>query len=686
MERKKYPIRAEDYELYEMVGQGVSASVYRARCVPFNEVVAIKILDFEKNNSDLNRITREAQIMILIDHPNVLKAHCSFVNDHNLWVIMPYMAGGSCLHIMKSVYPNGFEEVVIATVLREALKGLEYLHHHGHIHRDVKLMHVAELSLGILGSLLAFLILVIGSARGIQLMAPEVMEQRNGYDFKADIWSFGITALELAHGHAPFSKYPPMKVFLMTLQNAPPGLDYERDRKFSRHFKQMVAMCLVKDPSKRPTAHKLLKQPFFKQARSQDFISRRILEGLPTLGDQYQALKDKEEDLLAQKKMPDGEKEEISQNEYNRGISSWNFDIEDLKAQASLIPDNEDTVSGKDSEGCASSLFEIDTLQERVPENLSLYTSCSLKYKADMENDVMADCKSTFSSPDQATCFKRAKSDGSDSEVSDTSGQNGLLLNDNHRKGTVAESREQEVDGKGLEDLSPHSSHERKLSTSSCSSDNFPPSAKVESLKQHNHLHNMGKCNGGTFRGVDEVSAEARTKASKPAALNADDFDDRSKPPVIQQRGRFKVTSEHVDLDKALPPVGLQKSHSMQVISQIPAISIPSSSDAASTFLCCSIFAQLHNMLQANILQRDNILSLMKQLTTSSLSPVSVASATSSTDGLSPSLHASVVEKSLLEVAQEREKELIQDVTDLQYRLICAHEEIQRLKARNSQV
>ena len=76
--------------------------------------------------------------MILVDHPNVLKSHCSFVSDHNLWVVMPYMAGGSCLHILKAAYPDGFEEVVIATILREVLKGLEYLHHHGHIHRDVK--------------------------------------------------------------------------------------------------------------------------------------------------------------------------------------------------------------------------------------------------------------------------------------------------------------------------------------------------------------------------------------------------------------------------------------------------------------------------------------------------------------------------------------------------------------------
>jgi serine/threonine protein kinase len=87
-----------------------------------------------------NNIMREAQTMILIDHPNVVKALCSFANNQTLWVVMPYMAGGSCLHIMKSVQPNGFEEAVIATVLREVLKGLEYLHHHGHIHRDVKVI------------------------------------------------------------------------------------------------------------------------------------------------------------------------------------------------------------------------------------------------------------------------------------------------------------------------------------------------------------------------------------------------------------------------------------------------------------------------------------------------------------------------------------------------------------------
>ncbi|KAL0441782.1 UNVERIFIED_CONTAM: Serine/threonine-protein kinase fray2 [Sesamum radiatum] len=302
-ERKKYPIGAEHYTMYEEVGTGVSASVHRALCNPLNEIVAIKILDFERNNSDLNNISREAQTMGLVDHPNVLKSHCSFVSDHNLWVVMPYMAGGSCLHILKAAYPDGLEEVVIATVLREVLKGLDYLHQHGHIHRDVKAGNIlidtrGAIKLGDFG--VSAYLFDSGDRQRMRntfvgtpcWMAPEVMEQMYGYDFKADIWSFGITALELAHGHAPFSKYPPMKVLLMTLQNAPPGLDYERDKKFSKSFKQMIASCLVKDPLKRPSARKLLKHSFFKQARSNDYIARTLLEGLPALGDRLQALKD----------------------------------------------------------------------------------------------------------------------------------------------------------------------------------------------------------------------------------------------------------------------------------------------------------------------------------------------------------------------------------------------------------
>ncbi|KAK3014151.1 hypothetical protein RJ639_008492, partial [Escallonia herrerae] len=356
---KKFPVDAKDYKLYEEVGEGVSASVFRALCIPLNEIVAIKVLDLEKCNNDLDGIRREVQTMTLIDHPNLLRAHCSFTTGHSLWVVMPYMSGGSCLHIMKSSYPEGFEEPVIATLLREVLKALVYLHAHGHIHRDVKAGNILIDSNGSV-KLADFGVSACMFDTGDRQrsrntfvgtpcwMAPEVMQQLHGYDFKADIWSFGITALELAHGHAPFSKYPPMKVLLMTLQNAPPGLDYERDKRFSKSFKEMVAACLVKDPKKRPSSEKLLKHHFFKHARATDYLARTILDGLSPLGDRFRLLKAKEADFLVQNKALYGDKEHLSQQEYIRGISAWNFNLEDLKNQAALIQDYDDISNSED--------------------------------------------------------------------------------------------------------------------------------------------------------------------------------------------------------------------------------------------------------------------------------------------------------------------------------------------------
>lgn len=85
--------------------------------------------------------------MLLIDHPNLLKSHCSFVNGEMLWVVMPYMSAGSCLQILQARYKEGFEEPVIATILREVLKALEYLHNDGHIHRDIKVVFFLDYSI-----------------------------------------------------------------------------------------------------------------------------------------------------------------------------------------------------------------------------------------------------------------------------------------------------------------------------------------------------------------------------------------------------------------------------------------------------------------------------------------------------------------------------------------------------------
>ncbi|KAF0906090.1 hypothetical protein E2562_009093 [Oryza meyeriana var. granulata] len=374
--KREFPSRAADYELLEPIGDGATAVVRRARCLPLaGEVVAVKIMNMaQRSEADVIHASEEVKTMSTIDHDNLLGAYCSFTEGETLWIIMPYMAGGSCFHLMKSSYPKGFDEKFIAFVLRETLEGLAYLHRYALVHRDVKAGNilldqhkgVKLADFGASASLYDPMINRHGKRKTLVgtpcWMAPEVMEQKE-YDVKADIWSFGITALELAHGHAPFSTQPPAKVFLLTLQHAPPSLHNTKDKKFSKSFKQMIATCLIKDPSKRPTAQHLLELPFFKKVKFEDNILKCMLNKLPSLGDRMLSIKENEAKLQAEKKPLDKSKEKASQDEYMRGVSEWNFDIEELKAQAALYPDEND--GGEDE--YLRFLFELDTICESAP-------------------------------------------------------------------------------------------------------------------------------------------------------------------------------------------------------------------------------------------------------------------------------------------------------------------------------
>ncbi|KAL0409212.1 UNVERIFIED_CONTAM: Serine/threonine-protein kinase fray2 [Sesamum radiatum] len=363
--------------------------------------------------------------MSLINHPNVIKAFCSFVVDHNLWVVMPFMAEGSCLHLMKIAYPEGFEESAIGSILKETLKALEYLHKHGHIHRDVKAGNILMDSDGEV-KLADFGVSACMFDRGDRQrsrntfvgtpcwMAPEVLQPGTGYDFKADIWSFGITALELAHGHAPFSKYPPMKVLLMTIQNAPPGLDYDRDKRFSKSFKEMVAMCLVKDQTKRPTAEKLLKHSFFKNVKPPELSVKKLFADLPPLWKRVKDLQLKDAAQLALKRMPSAEQEAISQSEYQRGVSAWNFDIEDLKLQASLLQEEDEIQEIKEEE---------DSLKFYMSQKM---TSSSLVKTVTTSNNIDREKANGNEVLVAESQTKKEKVSESDLTASDNQGKNGL--------------------------------------------------------------------------------------------------------------------------------------------------------------------------------------------------------------------------------------------------------------------
>ena len=259
---------------------------------PHNQArIAIKIIELEQfPDHNLENILKEIQIMRLSSHQNILNYHVCFISHTQLWMVMPLMDYGSIAGILKYRYPKGLEdECLVASVLKEVLQGLSYFHDHNQIHRDVKAGNILLASDGTvhLGDFGVASKLRIGNnartfAGSPCWMAPEVVEGGvYGYDSKADIWSFGITALELVKGAPPLIEYPPMKVILLIRNSDPPHLG--REEEFDSSFKEIVNSCLQRDPQKRPTAEVLLKKKFFSKAKGSEYILENLIPYLPPL-------------------------------------------------------------------------------------------------------------------------------------------------------------------------------------------------------------------------------------------------------------------------------------------------------------------------------------------------------------------------------------------------------------------
>jgi len=253
------------------------------------ETVAVKVLDSDQ--IAWNEMRRELVTLRSINHKNIVEVYSSFLNhgeegNEELWIVMPLLQAGSCLSLLKEKYPRGIKDPkLLATILRKVLYALAYLHDDMKVHRDIKAGNIllsedGEVKIADFG-VATNAVGGCGTFVGTPCwMAPEVIERKGAYGTKADIWSFAITAMEIAHGHAPYARYKPLKVLVKTLRDPPPTCDVYPDHKFSKlpsSFHRMLKQCLKKNPSDRPSAKKLISHSFFKNALDCAYLKDHLI-------------------------------------------------------------------------------------------------------------------------------------------------------------------------------------------------------------------------------------------------------------------------------------------------------------------------------------------------------------------------------------------------------------------------
>ncbi|GAM24627.1 hypothetical protein SAMD00019534_078020 [Acytostelium subglobosum LB1] len=259
----------ELFELIEEIAEGSFGTVYKGKHTKNGSIMAVKIIGLDEDET-FEDLVIEIDILNRCNHQNIVKYHGSWVKGDELFIAMECCGGGSITEIYQEL-STPLNESQIAYVCRETLKGMEYLHNNGIIHRDLKganilLTDTGDVKLadfgvsGLLENGVTKRLTFIGTP---YWMAPEVIENRSShvpYDTKADIWSLGITLLEMAEAEPPLSEIHPMKVLFQIPYREPPKLKNQDGH--SKEFVSFIQCCLNKDPAQRKSAAELLKHPF----------------------------------------------------------------------------------------------------------------------------------------------------------------------------------------------------------------------------------------------------------------------------------------------------------------------------------------------------------------------------------------------------------------------------------------
>ncbi|KAM9336273.1 serine/threonine-protein kinase TAO2 [Symphorus nematophorus] len=252
------------------IGHGSFGAVYFAHDIRTNEVVAIKKMSYsgKQSNEKWQDIVKEVKFLQKLRHPNTVEYRGCYLREHTAWLVMEYCLGSAS--DLLEVHKKPLQEVEIAAITHGALQGLVYLHSHNMIHRDVKagnilLTEPGQVKLGDFGS--ASIVAPANSFVGTPYwMAPEVIlaMDEGQYDGKVDVWSLGITCIELAERKPPLFNMNAMSALYHIAQNESPVL---QSNHWSDYFRNFVDSCLQKIAQDRPTSDVLLKHHFLCRER-----------------------------------------------------------------------------------------------------------------------------------------------------------------------------------------------------------------------------------------------------------------------------------------------------------------------------------------------------------------------------------------------------------------------------------